>query len=81
MNRTAFQKRQRLSGALLACLLMLAGCAAFPSQPHRLQATGTDSDGGRFDLTVTDPDNIVTDAKSLSRPGGLSDEGVQLDAD
>jgi hypothetical protein len=46
-----------------------------------LQVSGTNSDGGEFELTVVDAARVVTGAQSLSRPGGLSDQGVKLNAD
>jgi hypothetical protein len=67
--------------ALLACLFLVTACGQLPGQSGPLQITGTDSDGGQFELTIIGPADLVTAAQSLTRPGGLSDEGVQLDAD
>lgn len=80
MNRTACT-RQLPGGVLLACLLALAACTGFQGQAHRLQVTGTDRDGGELVLTVIGPADLVTGARSVSRLGGLSDEGVQLNAE
>ena len=70
---------------LLAALLLVAGCARFgpgsPPASNSLQVAGTSSEGTQFELTVVDPDSLVTGGQTLSRPGGTSDRGVQLDAD
>lgn len=46
-----------------------------------IRITGSNSDGGQFELTVVDEGHLVAAAASRTRPDGLPDEGAQLEGD